>query len=106
MIVFPEAKTNRSFHLNVFVTLAKRIRQSGFEVFINTQERLFNDQEVGIFTLFPPLDILLGISKLIGKFLGVRSGVCDLISLSSSDIIFVYPDEKTLNYSTMTKITK
>jgi hypothetical protein len=73
----------------VWVSMAKRLKESGFDVCTNrgNERELAIDKTVGIF--FPLIEAI-GVMDYAGGFIGIRSGFCDVISSSNCRMVVIY----------------
>ncbi len=98
VILAPYAKSIISIPIIFWEGLANELSKRGYFVFTNCAK----DSELAIFgtkRIIFPLEIANSVIEYAGYFIGLRSGLCDLISCSNSRKIIVYPKKKNYNMS-------
>lgn len=89
VILAPESKSCYSFDVDEWKALIKYLRIKGLTVIINASNPIF--MENGIHMTIIPYHLLLGVLNVAGCFLGIRSGLCDIIAGATCKKIVLYP---------------
>ena len=94
LILAPFAVSVTQISDNVFwEIIAKRYKSKGYTVITNLQ----NSNELpiqGTEGAFLSLDEIFILAEYCGHFIGLRSGLCDLLAFSTCEMIVVYPQNK------------
>ena len=77
--------------------LVKKLNGAGYSVRLNVAEDEFINIE-GADPLFVPLDDVIPFIETAGLFIGLRNGLCDVLSEASAKKIVIYPDEDYFDF--------
>ncbi|SMH41176.1 hypothetical protein SAMN02982994_1668 [Azospirillum lipoferum] len=105
VILGPHANTIGSLPESWWIEAARCLRDAGFAVLVNgaNNARSFDHHRnrasgtvAGIdgIEIHIPLDEMLPFTALAGHFLGVRSGLCDLLAFAAARLVILYPAER------------
>lgn len=90
VLLSPEAKTCDSLGMAFCEKLCDRLKERGWEVFLNTMSS--KNLPISAVTAFLPLSMAAPFSELCEHVIAIRSGFCDLISDSAARFHVLYPD--------------
>ena len=93
VLLSPYANTVTDVPGSFWVQLAQKMKEEGFQVFTNSigeTEPVIRGTE-GVFV---PFSEVIDFVEMAGCFIGVRSGLCDIISSASAKKIILYPQGK------------
>lgn len=89
VVLAPESVSCRSFGWEQWSTLIELLHENGLSVVVNASDSsLVVD---GVKTALIPYHLLLGVLNEAGYFLGIRSGLCDIVAGSFCKMIVLYP---------------
>lgn len=91
VIIFPYAKTAAKLDENFWIKLALKLKEQGYKVCTNSG----GDSEPaieGTIPLFFDIRYALETVEAAGYVVGLRSGLCDVISTAKAKKIIIYPD--------------
>ncbi len=74
----------------IWVEIAERLKEEGYDVCTNVAGK--EEPISGTKGIFIPYDRLLDFINKAGFFIGVRSGLCDIISSSTANKVILFPD--------------
>lgn len=94
VIFAPYANTVSNLDVSMWNTLALKLKESGYEVFTNSVGEAEPVIE-GTRALSAPLEDMMEIVEYAGIFIGVRSGICDLVAGTKAKKIILYPDKSS-----------
>lgn len=94
VIFAPYANTVSNVSADVWQMLADKLKESGYEVFTNSAG---SSEPVikGTKGLSAPLEDMAEIVEYAGIFIGIRSGMCDLVAGTKAKKIILYPDKSS-----------
>ncbi len=98
VILSPYAKSILSVPLVFWETLAGLLQKAGYQVYTNCGGK----QElpvIGTKKICFPIEIANGVVEYAGYFIGLRSGLCDLISCAECCKVIIYPKSRNVNMS-------
>lgn len=94
VIFAPYANTVSNVDASLWEELAVKFKASGYEVFTNSvgeSEPVIN----GTNPISAPLEDMAEIVEYAGIFIGIRSGICDLVAGTMAKKIILYPDRSS-----------
>lgn len=100
VILAPYAKSILSVSIIFWETLAALLKEKGYHVFTNCNGT-YEMPVAGTKKVLFPLEIANSVVEYAGSFIGLRSGLCDLICCSKCEKMIIYP--KWVNDNTSTK---
>lgn len=92
-IISPYANTIIGIEDDIWNCVTECLRKKGYEVFTNS----IGETEppiCGTKALAFPIEIAREVVELAGVFVGIRSGLCDVIEDADADIFILYPDSR------------
>lgn len=89
VLLAPEAKASKELPAEMWVELAKVLKKLGYDVCTNAVYE--EDAVEGTRPVMVPLEAVSDFISKAGVFIGLRSGLCDLISGVSAKKIILYP---------------
>lgn len=94
VIFAPYANTVSNVDVNIWEELALKLKASGYEVLTNSigETEPVIDGTIGISA---PLEDMAEIVEYAGIFIGIRSGICDLVAGTRAKKIILYPDRSS-----------
>lgn len=94
VIFAPYANTVSNVDVNIWEELALKLKASGYEVLTNSigETEPVIDGTIGISA---PLENMAEIVEYAGIFIGIRSGICDLVAGTRAKKIILYPDRSS-----------
>ncbi len=101
----PEANTMNSLDKNTVISISKKLVDAGYYIIINSHLD-FETKISGMYVVNPTLEKILPLIKTIGSLLSVRSGICDLASLTDAHQVILYPNEESRRLFTFKKYLK
>lgn len=108
VILAPHANTIGSLPDRWWIDAARHLRGAGFSVLVNgaNNARSFDHHKNGVSGTLDglegtevhiPLDEMIPFAELAGFFLGVRSGLCDLVAFAKARLAVLYPSERDVD---------
>lgn len=105
VILAPHANTIGSLSDAWWIDAARHLRTAGFVVLVNgaNNARSFDHHKNGAggtldgldgIEIHIPLDEMIPFTEMAGFFLGVRSGLCDLVAFARARMVVLYPAER------------
>jgi len=98
VILSPYANTVKNIDVTIWEELTNELLKKGFDVITNSSgkdEPVIKGSKEG----FYPLEDMVHIVEKAGYFIGVRSGLCDVISAAKAKKIVLYPDKASMFFS-------
>lgn len=96
IIIAPEANSVTELSVPFWNEIFQIWRDNGYQVLVNTKQR----KKYAADTIFPLYEEMIPLLEYAGYFVGIRSGLCDIISRSKCRKIVIYPQKaKKVNYS-------
>lgn len=95
VILAPYANTVSNADVRMWERLAEKYGKSGYAVFTNS----IGEKEPvikGTMPLAAPLEEMPDLVEYAGTFIGIRSGICDLVASAKAEKIVLYPDKSSL----------
>lgn len=93
VLLSPYANTVTDVDVSFWEHIAEKMKKKGYSVFTNSAgetEPVIKGTE----KVFVPFSEVIGFVEMAGCFIGVRSGLCDIISSASAKKIILYPEGK------------
>ncbi len=93
VLLMPGAYTYKTGQIPVafWGKVAKKLSDSGFDVFTNYNNKDCEIMIEGTQPLATSLDELVDLSRYLKGFVGIRSGICDLVAETNSKLVCIYP---------------
>ena len=109
VLLSPYSNTICPLPKQTWLNLIDKLKESGFSVVINTKE---NDEKfAGEEKIFLPYDEMISYVDECIAFIGTRSGLCDIVSQTKTNMIVLYPgiseannNESLFNYFSIKKM--
>ncbi|NSB43600.1 hypothetical protein B0P06_003371 [Clostridium saccharoperbutylacetonicum] len=92
VIISPYANSIPKLSWKFWINLVKRLNEAGYKVFTNSvgeREEIIPNTEPLFIDFFDIIDVL----EYAGIFIGIRSGLCDILSTAKCKKIILYPDK-------------
>ena len=97
-IIAPYANTVGNIEMSVWEKITERLKEKGYTVITNS---IGNSEPAikGSYAMSFSLEEAVSIVEMAGIFIGLRSGLCDIISSAKADKIILYPDKASEFFS-------
>ena len=97
-ILAPYANTLMGLPDGIWEQIIKILKEKGYDIYTNSTG-LKEPPLPGTKAVVFPLEIAKCVAEKAGLFIGVRSGICDIVEDSSGRVIIIYPDKKSLFFN-------
>ncbi len=95
VIIAPEANSVTQIPVEFWNIITGKLEKKGYKVFINTKKKNnYNTKSV-----FFDYSEMAAVLEYAGYFIGIRSGLCDIISTVKCKKIILYPEKKESDYN-------
>lgn len=91
-LLFPYAKTAASLPLKFWEDTVAELRSKGYSVCINSNEPSEESPVEGCRAAFIDILHIIDVVEAAGLVIGLRSGLCDVISSARAEKVIIYPD--------------
>ena len=94
VLIAPESNSGFSLTKNEIASIVESVTKAGLNYIINTTSKVYDSYKQTRI----PLSIIIPIVNRFGYFISVRSGLCDMVSVSNAKLIVIYRRKQLWHY--------
>lgn len=99
VIISPYANTLAGIDIDIWEEIVIKLKEKGLRVFTNSSNEKSEPVIKGSKGVFFPIQEAIKIVEYAGMFIGLRSGFCDIVSVSQAKLIVLYPDTESFFFT-------